>query len=89
MTQTTCAAGCTCCQQGNQADRDDMLQGMRIVNAGDACDSECVGFEAPMDMTLAMIHFPVQTYRAGFCPSEALMKGTLFPELVSPYTRGC
>jgi hypothetical protein len=34
---------------------------------------------------LATVYFPNQTYRAGFCPCEALARGTLFPELVSEY----
>ncbi len=34
---------------------------------------------------LATVYFPNQTYRAGFCPCEALSRGTLFPELVSDY----
>ena len=31
----------------------------------------------------------VQEYRAGFCPNEALRRGTLFPELASDYVGGC
>ena len=34
---------------------------------------------------LATVYFPTQVYRAGFCPCEALARGTLFPELVSDY----
>ncbi len=34
---------------------------------------------------LATAYFPSQAYRAGFCPCEALSRGTLFPELVSEY----
>ncbi|MBQ6077166.1 MAG: spore coat associated protein CotJA [Clostridia bacterium] len=34
---------------------------------------------------LATVYFPTQVYRAGFCPCEALSRGTLFPELVSEY----
>ncbi len=33
----------------------------------------------------ATVYFPTQVYRAGFCPCEALARGTLFPELVSEY----
>lgn len=33
----------------------------------------------------ATVYFPNQVYRAGFCPCEALSRGTLFPELVSDY----
>ncbi|MBQ1820565.1 MAG: spore coat associated protein CotJA [Clostridia bacterium] len=35
--------------------------------------------------SLATVYFPNQVYRAGFCPCEALSRGTLFPELVSDY----
>ena len=34
---------------------------------------------------LATAYMPVQTYTAGFCPSDALEHGTMFPELVRPY----
>ena len=34
---------------------------------------------------LSTVYFPNQMYRAGFCPCEALSRGTLFPELVSEY----
>ncbi|HIU94247.1 MAG TPA: spore coat associated protein CotJA [Candidatus Aphodomorpha intestinavium] len=36
-----------------------------------------------------MVYFPVQEYRAGYCPDEALRRGTLFPELASNYVGGC
>lgn len=37
------------------------------------------------DMVLAHAYVPWQFYERAFCPSEALMKGTLFPELYGVY----
>ena len=37
-------------------------------------------------MMLAHSYVPWQHYHKAFCPQEALMKGTLFPELYGPYT---
>lgn len=37
------------------------------------------------DMVLAHAYVPWQTYDQAFCPEEALMKGTLFPELYGVY----
>lgn len=34
---------------------------------------------------LATAYIADQMYKAGYCPSEALCQGTLFPELVRPY----
>lgn len=34
---------------------------------------------------LARAYVPIQRYGQIFSPAEALMKGTLFPELWSPY----
>lgn len=36
-------------------------------------------------MQLAHAYVPWQYYDAAFSPQEALMKGTLFPELYGPY----
>jgi hypothetical protein len=36
-------------------------------------------------MALAHSYVPWQYYNSAFCPQEALMKGTLFPELYGPY----
>jgi len=36
-------------------------------------------------MQLAHSYVPWQCYEAAFSPQEALMKGTLFPELYGPY----
>lgn len=45
----------------------------------EATDHEC------NNMMLAHSYVPWQTYTKAFCPQEALMKGTLFPELYGPY----
>lgn len=43
------------------------------------------------NMKLAHAYVPYQQYTAAFNPMEALKKGTLFPELYSPYIKkgGC
>lgn len=38
---------------------------------------------------LAQAYVPVQKYVNSFSPQEALKHGTLFPELVRPYTKRC
>ncbi|MFA7163496.1 MAG: spore coat associated protein CotJA [Eubacteriales bacterium] len=38
-------------------------------------------------MVLARAYVPMQKYGKIFCPEEALAKGTLFPDLVRPYTK--
>lgn len=55
--------------------------------AGAARSGGCEGFggEAASECLLASAYIPAQIYRAGFCPGEALCKGTLFPELVRPW----
>ncbi|MDD3400182.1 MAG: spore coat associated protein CotJA [Eubacteriales bacterium] len=59
------------------------------VAAGEVCtDNACPLYENG-SCRLATIYFPSQTYRAGYCPGEALQKGTLFPELVSNYETRC
>ena len=87
MTHNTCSAGCTC-QKPCEADCVERSECELVVSAGDVCGSECAGYDMP-SIDLPGVTVPVQTYRVGFCPPEALCKGTLFPELVSPYTRGC
>lgn len=72
-----------------QVEIDDPQDMMNVVAAGDACESECDNLDMPFDSNLATACVPFQTYRMGFCPAEALAKGTLFPELISPYQRGC
>jgi hypothetical protein len=41
--------------------------------------------EMPQNMVLAHSYVPWQTYDQAFSPREALMKGTLFPELWGVY----
>jgi len=45
-------------------------------------DEEC---NEDTKMILAHSYVPWQYYDKAFCPQEALMKGTLFPELYGPY----
>lgn len=53
------------------------------VQAGKACETPCaapdVGGSA---LPMAQLMFPIQEYTYGFCPSDALCHGTMFPELV-------
>lgn len=87
MTQNKCSTACAC-QTVCEVDSEPVATA-RTVTAGDVCGSDCAPDVVAFDTEYAMINFPIQTYRSGFCPAEALCKGTLFPELVSPYTRGC
>lgn len=41
--------------------------------------------DVPRPLILAHAYVPWQCYEAAFSPSEALMKGTLFPELWGVY----
>ena len=56
----------------------------------DSDECEC-GFDdyyengLPSDPMLAQSYVPLQTLNKTFKPSVALRKGTIFPELVSPY----
>lgn len=60
------------------------------VSAGTVCGADCALFALTESNVLGNVYVPTQVYRSGFCPDEALRMGTLFPELVSPYTkRGC
>ncbi|MEG1559840.1 MAG: spore coat associated protein CotJA [Clostridia bacterium] len=70
----------TCCIDscGNGIDA---LAVENTVPAGDVCNEET--YDA--GCMLAKIYFPMQAYRAGFRPCEALRQGTMFPELVRPF----
>lgn len=75
------------CRNAGRANRGRMprMCGNNTVPAGEACKGHCPGFDDATDsanVELATIYFPWQEYREGFCPDEALMRGTLFPELV-------
>ncbi|MCE5235178.1 MAG: spore coat associated protein CotJA [Clostridiaceae bacterium] len=56
------------------------------VAAGMACEAPCTDIcleaGACAQNLLAQLVFPIQVYTYGFCPSDALAKGTFFPELV-------
>lgn len=88
MASNTYTAGHSCCFSGMATAEDPMMK-ENTVPAGGVCGESC---EAEKNdycaCKLAVIYFPMQTYRAGYCPTEALKKGTLFPELVSPFTSG-
>ena len=88
MVQNTYSAGDTCCFSSVPAV--DPLAADNIVVAGNVGEAGCAAAEEVGGCALAMVYFPVQEYRAGYCPNEALRRGTLFPELASDYTtRGC
>ena len=96
MSQTTGPTSCGCCEccKQNQTclpvENDIAPDAVKVVNAGDVCESECAGSPLPIEQCWAAIQVNPQIYRTSFCPGEALAKGTLFPELVCPYTpRGC
>ena len=56
------------------------------VVAGRACETPCTDISEIVGVggmnALAQLMFPIQEYTYGFCPSDALAQGTLFPELV-------
>ena len=64
------------------------LEAENIVLAGGVTGSGCAAADTGSGCALAAAYFPFQEYRAGFCPAEALKRGTLFPELVSEYAGG-
>ena len=66
----------------------DPLAADNIVVAG-AVEGNACSMESGCGCALVTVYFPIQEYRAGFCPAEALRHGTLFPELVSDYVGGC
>ena len=57
----------------------------RTVPAGAVCAQNPCGVASSDGCAPATVYFPSQVYRAGYCPCEALSRGTLFPELVSDY----
>lgn len=88
MASNANAVGDTCCFSG-MAVTVDPLMADNVVAAGEVFSGGCGEESTVAGCALAMIYFPSQSYRAGFCPAEALSRGTLFPELVSDYQRGC
>lgn len=89
MTQNKCTANCACPVACEIADADPIVETLRTVTAGSVCGSACVPEIAAYNAAPGTVEVPEQIYQTGFCPAEALCMGTLFPELVSPYTRGC
>jgi len=86
MVQHTNATGGACCFE-SPCPVIDPLAADNIVVAGAVEDGS--GNAAEGSCALGIVYFPIQEYRAGFCPAEALRRGTLFPELVSDYVGGC
>ena len=74
-------SGDACCFTGRNPGIDPTAES-NVVMAGEVCSDETCGFAPGGGCALATMYCPDQTYRAGYCPCEALMKGTLFPELV-------
>ena len=85
MKQNMCGAPCATTMNATV----ELCDGDQLVSAGDVCGSDCAGFADAPDGAVQAIQVYAQVYRAGYCPAEALRMGTLFPELASPYTRGC
>ena len=89
MAQNTYSAGDTCCFTSS-VPAVDPLAAENIVVAGNVGEAGCTAAEDEVGgCALAMVYFPVQEYRAGYCPDEALRRGTLFPELASNSVGGC
>ena len=74
-------SGDACCFTGRTAGMDPTAEN-NVVMAGEVASDGACGFAPGGGCALATVYFPNQSYRAGYCPAEALMKGTLFPELV-------
>ena len=85
MANNNSAAGMCCfespCPAVNPLDAENIVLAGGVTENGCAPDVTC-------GCALATAYFPFQEYRAGFCPTEALRRGTLFPELVSEYVGG-
>lgn len=56
------------------------------IPAGLARECQCDDF-GKSGCPLAVAFFEIQDYRDGYCPDEALCQGTMFPELVYPWSR--
>ena len=73
--------GDACCFTGRGSGMDPTTE-YNVVMAGEVSSDGGCGFASGGGCALATVYFPNQSYRAGYCPGEALQKGTLFPELV-------
>ena len=58
---------------------------MDCMDAGNMMMDNSMMSQNCMPMMLAHAYVPWQFYENAFCPQEALMKGTLFPELWGAY----
>ena len=74
-------SGDACCFTGRGPGIDPTTEN-NVVMAGEVSYDGACGFAPAGGCPLATMYFPNQSYRAGYCPAEALAKGTLFPELV-------
>ena len=74
-------SGDACCFTSRGPGMDPTMED-NVVMAGEVTSDGTCGYTPAGGCPLATVYFPSQTYRAGYCPGEALMKGTLFPELV-------
>ena len=82
--QRSYASGGTCCFE-NRVPAVDPTTVDNVVPAGTVSSVNPCGMPGGGSCAPATVYFPTQVYRAGFCPCEALARGTLFPELVSDY----
>lgn len=73
--------GDACCFTGRTPAMDPTVEA-NVVMAGEVSSDGTCGFAPGGGCALATVYYPNQVYRAGYCPAEALVKGTLFPELV-------
>lgn len=55
------------------------------MRAGADAEAQAAGLHPQPGLRLAQAYVPWQRYGRVFSPPEALEKGTLFPELYSPY----
>ncbi len=67
-----------CMENAMEDDMDCGMDGMKKMPMGDENPM-------PMNMLLAHAYVPWQCYDKAFSPREALMRGTLFPELWGVY----
>jgi hypothetical protein len=74
-------SGDACCFTSRGPGMDPTMEN-NVVMAGEVTSDGTCGYTPAGGCPLATVYFPSQTYRAGYWPGEALMKGTLFPELV-------
>ena len=84
MMQQSYANGGTCCFTDRMSAVDPTTVD-NVVPAGAVSSADLCGMPGGGGCAPATVYFPTQEYRAGFCPSAALARGTLFPELVSDY----